>query len=91
MHFPQQGPVACYRWCQSFRTTVGLAMLRRRDFLAWAASWPALATCRALDGGAPDAATGKAPAIWVADADGTGARRITRGIDDLGADHPRWL
>ncbi len=37
------------------------------------------------------AATGQAPAIWVADADGTGARRITQGIDDLGADHPRWL
>ena len=37
------------------------------------------------------AATGKAPAIWVADVDGQNARRITQGIDDLGADHPRWL
>ncbi|MEX0679340.1 MAG: hypothetical protein WD063_19850 [Pirellulales bacterium] len=37
------------------------------------------------------AATGEAPAIWVADGDGKSARLITRGIDDLGADHPRWL
>lgn len=37
------------------------------------------------------AATGEAPAIWVADRDGDHARLITRGQDDLGADHPRWL
>jgi TolB protein len=37
------------------------------------------------------AATGEAPAIWVMNADGTGAQQITRGIDDRGADHPRWL
>jgi len=37
------------------------------------------------------AATGESPAIWVMNADGTQARRITRGIDDRGADHPRWL
>jgi TolB protein len=37
------------------------------------------------------AATGGAPAIWVADADGKNARQITRGFDDFGADHPRWL
>jgi len=37
------------------------------------------------------AATGEAPAIWVADADGRNAREITRGIDARGADHPRWL
>jgi TolB protein len=37
------------------------------------------------------AATGEAPAIWVADSDGRNARPITQGIDDLGADHPRWL
>jgi Tol biopolymer transport system component len=37
------------------------------------------------------AATGAAPAIWVAGADGANAQRITQGVDDLGADHPRWL
>jgi TolB protein len=37
------------------------------------------------------AATGEAPSIWVADADGRNGRMIARGIDDLGADHPRWL
>jgi TolB protein len=37
------------------------------------------------------AKTGGAPAIWVMDADGRHPRLITRGIDDLGADHPRWF
>lgn len=37
------------------------------------------------------ARTGEAPAIWVMDADGGNPRLITRGIDDLGADHPRWI
>lgn len=37
------------------------------------------------------AATGETPAVWVADADGKNPRLITRGIDDLGADHPRWI
>ena len=37
------------------------------------------------------AATGAAPAIWVMDADGQNPRRITQGVDDRGADHPRWL
>ena len=37
------------------------------------------------------AATGEAPAIWVMDSDGKNARRMTQGIDDLGADHPRWI
>jgi TolB protein len=37
------------------------------------------------------AATGETPAIWVMDADGSNQRMLTRGIDDLGADHPRWL
>ena len=36
------------------------------------------------------AKTGGAPAIWVM-ADGSDPRLITRGIDDLGADHPRWF
>ena len=37
------------------------------------------------------AAVGEAPAVWVMDSDGKNARQITRGINDLGADHPRWL
>lgn len=37
------------------------------------------------------AKTGGAPAIWAMDADGKNPRLLTRGIDDLGADHPRWL
>jgi TolB protein len=37
------------------------------------------------------AKTGGAPAIWVMKADGKDPRLITRGLDDLGADHPRWL
>ena len=37
------------------------------------------------------AATGEAPAIWVMNADGSNQHMLTRGIDDLGADHPRWL
>jgi TolB protein len=36
------------------------------------------------------AKTGGAPAIWVMNADGRAPRLITRGINDLGADHPRW-
>ncbi len=37
------------------------------------------------------AATGEAPGIWVMDADGKNARLVTRGTEDRGADHPRWL
>ena len=37
------------------------------------------------------AATGGAPAIWVMNSDGSNLRMLTRGIDDLGADHPRWI
>ena len=36
------------------------------------------------------AATGSAPAIWVMDADGANPRLITRGLENRGADHPRW-
>jgi TolB protein len=36
-------------------------------------------------------ATGEGPGIWVADADGSDAKLLTRGVDDLGADHPRWV
>ena len=37
------------------------------------------------------AATGEAPSIWAMNTDGSNPRRITQGIDDLGADHPRWI
>jgi TolB protein len=37
------------------------------------------------------AATGGSPAIWVMDSDGGSPRLLTRGLDDKGADHPRWL
>jgi TolB protein len=37
------------------------------------------------------AATGEAPALWIMQRDGSQPRRITQGIDDRGADHPRWL
>ena len=30
-------------------------------------------------------------ALWVMDADGQNQRMLTRGIDEQGADHPRWL
>lgn len=37
------------------------------------------------------AATGGVPAIWVMNADGSNQRRLTQGLGDQGADHPRWL
>jgi TolB protein len=37
------------------------------------------------------AATGGAPALWAMNADGSQGRLLTKGIDDRGADHPRWL
>lgn len=37
------------------------------------------------------AETGGAAAIWVMDADGRHPRLLTRGLEDKGADHPRWL
>lgn len=37
------------------------------------------------------AKTGTVPEVWVMNADGSDPRPITRGINDLGADHPRWL
>lgn len=43
----------------------------------------AIAFCRA--------ATGELPALWIMDSDGQNARELTRGLDGLGADHPRWL
>lgn len=37
------------------------------------------------------AETGGVPAIWVMDADGRNPSRLTGGLEDQGADHPRWL
>ena len=37
------------------------------------------------------AKVGEGPAFWLMNSDGTNPRPITRGVDDLGADHPRWL
>ena len=37
------------------------------------------------------AETGGSPALWVMDSDGRHPRLLTRGIEEKGADHPRWL
>ena len=37
------------------------------------------------------AETGGAPALWIADSKGNHQRLLTRGVDNLGADHPRWI
>jgi Tol biopolymer transport system component len=37
------------------------------------------------------AATGEAPAIWIMNHDGSEPRRLTAGLEEQGADHPRWL
>ncbi len=37
------------------------------------------------------AATGDVPAIWMMDADGSNPRELTKGRDNRGADHPRWM
>lgn len=42
-----------------------------------------IAFCRATTGGTPT--------IWVMEADGKNPRPITQGLDNRGADHPRWL
>jgi TolB protein len=36
-------------------------------------------------------ATGDSPALWVMNSDGSNPRLLTRGLDDKGADHPRWF
>jgi len=37
------------------------------------------------------ARAGEVPAIWVIDIEGRNQRLLTRGWDDWGVDHPRWL
>ena len=36
-------------------------------------------------------ATGESPALWVMNRDGSEQCLLTRGLDGMGADHPRWL
>lgn len=36
-------------------------------------------------------ATGEPSEIWVMNSDGSQPRLISKGIDDLGGDHPRWI
>jgi Tol biopolymer transport system component len=53
--------------------------------------------CRAAE--SPDAkhivfcraATGEMPGLWMMSADGSNPRLLTRGFNDRGADHPRWV
>ncbi|MFP6614857.1 MAG: serine/threonine protein kinase [Candidatus Hydrogenedentota bacterium] len=35
--------------------------------------------------------TRETPGLWIMDSDGENQRLLTRGIDDLGVDHPRWI
>ena len=37
------------------------------------------------------APTGGSPAVWSMDADGRNARELTKGLNNRGAEHPRWL
>lgn len=37
------------------------------------------------------ARTGEPAAIWMMDSDGSNQRVLTRGVEDKGADHPRWV
>ncbi len=37
------------------------------------------------------AKTGASAAIWMMNSDGTNQRELTQGIDQRGADHPRWV
>ena len=37
------------------------------------------------------AKTGGSPAIWIMDSNGENPRLLTKGLNDKGADHPRWM
>ncbi|MEN8230108.1 MAG: serine/threonine protein kinase [Bacteroidota bacterium] len=37
------------------------------------------------------AETGGSSGLWIMDSDGSNQRLLTRGVDNLGADHPRWI
>ncbi len=49
----------------------------------WSPGGDRLLFCRAAVGGNP--------ALWVVDRDGSGARRLSDGVEGRGADHPRWI
>ena len=54
------------------------------DFRAeWSPDGSRILFCRA--------ATGNNPAIWTVDVEGKEQRFLTRGIDDQGADFPKWI
>ncbi len=50
---------------------------------AWSSDSQRILFCRA--------GVGENPAIWIVNRDGSGERLLTRGIDDQGADFPRWI
>jgi len=50
---------------------------------AWSPDGARIAFCRSPVGCASE--------LWVMDANGGNSRFLTRGVDDLGADHPAWL
>jgi hypothetical protein len=80
---------------------VGIAKLKPKadgtSVKALTGSVPGLWDCRASE--SPDgehvifcrARTGGATAVWRMDPDGRNARELTRGLDESGADHPRWI
>ncbi len=37
------------------------------------------------------AETGGSPGLWICDSEGKHQRLLSKGVDDLGADHPRWI
>ncbi len=37
------------------------------------------------------AATGESPAIWIMNDDGTHPRMLTKGLEERGADQPKWI
>lgn len=39
----------------------------------------------------PPRSTAGVPALWIAEAKSPNPRLLTRGLDDQGADQPRWL
>lgn len=50
---------------------------------AWSPDGTQMAFCRAVVGGPSE--------LWVMEADGSHQRLLTRGQDEMGADHPRWI
>ena len=75
--------------CRLNPTNRAVSRLTRREPPAWdfraseSAEGHSVVFCRAETGGVP--------AIWVMNADGGNARLLTHGLDENGADHPRWL